>query len=185
MIFPDGATIISSGLSNQFTRSYQQTKSQQRVGLLPHSFLLLESVRHADDREALIQRPLWLPSCRDGNKVRTTISPADGSLWSSVGNRISSNFCNSGRWRHYCTHAQFLDEMRNVQHLRNQWAWLAGLAVSEQTNFQQIELQPNLKQSIRHKQEFGAQQATPLSHSALGQRRRPASAILAAVAGRL
>jgi uncharacterized repeat protein (TIGR03809 family) len=103
--------------------------------------------------------------------------------WLALVERRQQNLielCNTGRWRHYYTHAQFLDEIRKVLHLRNQWAWLAGLPVSEQTDFQ-----PNIKQSIRHKQEFGAQEATPLSHSALGQRRRPASAILAAVAGRL
>jgi hypothetical protein len=83
---------VSSGLSNQFAGRYKQTKSQQRVGLLPHSFLLLESATRDDYPQAPIQRRLWLPSCRNGNTVRTTVSPADGSLWSSVGNRISSNF---------------------------------------------------------------------------------------------
>ena len=108
--------------------------------------------------------------------------------WLTLVERRQRNFielCNSGRWRHYYTHAQLLDEMRKVLHLRNQWAWLAGLPVSEQIDLQQIELQPSIKQSNRSKQELGAQQATPLSHSALAPRRRPASAILAAVAGRL
>ena len=35
----------------------------------------------------------------------------------------------SGRWRHYYTHAEFLDEMRKPLHVRNQWAALAGLPV--------------------------------------------------------
>jgi len=108
--------------------------------------------------------------------------------WLALVERRQQNFielCNTGRWRHYYTHAQFLDEMRKILHLRNQWARLAGLPVSEQTNLQQIELQPSIKQSDRPKQELGARQATPLSDSALAQRRRPASAILATVAARL
>jgi hypothetical protein len=101
--------------------------------------------------------------------------------------RRQQNFielCKTGRWRHYYTHAQFLDEMRKVLHLRNQWARLAGLPVSEQIDFQQ-NLQQNIKQSDRHSQNAGAREVKPLSHGALGQRRPPASAILAAVAGRL
>src|SRR5271157_3811244 len=112
--------------------------------------------------------------------------------WLALVERRQQNFielCNTGRWRHYYTHAQFLDEMRKVLHLRNQWAKLAGLPVSEQIDFQQIDfqqidLQQKLKQSDRHAQNAGARKVKPLSHSALGQRRRPASGILAAVAGR-
>jgi hypothetical protein len=51
--------------------------------------------------------------------------------WLALVERRQQNFielCNTGRWRHYYTHAQFLDEMRKVLHLRNQWAQLAGLA---------------------------------------------------------
>jgi hypothetical protein len=85
--------------------------------------------------------------------------------------------------------------LRKVLHLRNQWAQLAGLPVSEQIGFQQTDLQQidlqqtdlqqNIKQSDRHRQDSGAQPLEPLLHSPIGQRRRPASAILAAVAGRL
>ena len=103
--------------------------------------------------------------------------------WLTLVERRQRNFielCNTGRWRHYYTHAQFLDEMRKVLNLRNQWAQLAGLPVSEQIEFQQ-----NIKQNDRHNQDAGARKAKPLSHSAFWQQRRPASAILAAVAGRL
>ena len=93
--------------------------------------------------------------------------------------------CNTGRWRHYYTHAQTLDEMRKVLHLRNQWAQLAGLPLSEQIDVQQINLQQNLKQDDRHSQNAGTREIKPLSHNVVGQRRRPASAILAAVAERL
>jgi hypothetical protein len=74
--------------------------------------------------------------------------------------------------------------MRKVLRLRNQWAQLAGLPVSEQTGFQRIELQQNIKQSDRYEQDLAALQVRPLSRSVV-ERRQPASAILAAVAGRL
>ena len=108
--------------------------------------------------------------------------------WLALVERRQQQFielCNSRRWRRYYTHAQFLDEMRKVLHLRNQWAQLAGVPVSEQIDFEQTDLQHDVEQSDRHKQDAGARQATSLSHGVLGQRRRPASAILAAVAGRL
>jgi hypothetical protein len=103
--------------------------------------------------------------------------------WLALVGRRQQNFIelsNTGRWRHYYTDAQFIDEMRKVLHLRNQWAQLAGLPVSEQ-----IDLEQNSKQSDRDRRDTGARQVKPLSRSASGQRRLPASAILAAVAGRL
>jgi len=112
--------------------------------------------------------------------------------------------CNSGRWRRYYTHAQFLGEMRKVLQLRNQWAQLAGLPPSEQADFQKIDLQqrglqqiglqrtdlkqvklePDIKQSDPHRQRPSVPHVNPTSPSAVEPRRRPASAILAAVAGR-
>jgi hypothetical protein len=41
--------------------------------------------------------------------------------------------CHTGRWQHYYTQAQFLDEMRKVLDLRNRWAVLAGLPAIEQS----------------------------------------------------
>jgi uncharacterized repeat protein (TIGR03809 family) len=35
--------------------------------------------------------------------------------------------CDTGRWRHYYTKAEFLDEMRRVLRVRDQWAGIAGL----------------------------------------------------------
>lgn len=93
--------------------------------------------------------------------------------------------CNSGRWRHYYTDAQLRDEMRKVLHLRNRWAQLAGMPINEQIDFKQMELQQNIKQSDRGAQNLAVQQVTPSLLGAVGQRRRPAAAILAAVAGRL
>jgi uncharacterized repeat protein (TIGR03809 family) len=39
--------------------------------------------------------------------------------------------CDSGRWRHYYTRGEFFEEMRKVLRLRDQWAVIAGLPVSE------------------------------------------------------
>ncbi|MGC1235078.1 MAG: hypothetical protein WA838_10490, partial [Xanthobacteraceae bacterium] len=103
--------------------------------------------------------------------------------WLALVERRQQNFielCNTGRWRHYYTHAQFLDDAASSQPMGE----LAGLPVSEQIGFQQIELQQNIKQSDRYEQDLAALQVRPLSRSAVG-RRQPASAILAAVAGRL
>src|SRR5262245_27341853 len=100
--------------------------------------------------------------------------------WLALVERRQRNFlelCNTGRWRHYYTHAQFLDELRKVLHLRNQWARLAGLPVSEQTDFQQIDLQQNLKQNDRHPKNVAAREVKPLSRGVLEQQRLPASAI--------
>jgi len=36
----------------------------------------------------------------------------------------------TGRWRHYYTRAEFLDEMRKVVRLRDQWAAIAGAPLS-------------------------------------------------------
>jgi uncharacterized repeat protein (TIGR03809 family) len=57
--------------------------------------------------------------------------PYDGVArrWLELIERRQENFidlCNSGRWRHYYTKADFLDEMRKVLRLRDQWASLAG-----------------------------------------------------------
>jgi hypothetical protein len=35
--------------------------------------------------------------------------------------------CDSGRWKHYYTHAELLDELREVVRVRDQWARIAGL----------------------------------------------------------
>lgn len=35
----------------------------------------------------------------------------------------------SGRWRHYYTETDFLDEIRKVLRLRDQWALIAGVSL--------------------------------------------------------
>jgi hypothetical protein len=64
-------------------------------------------------------------------------SPYDNTAcrWLALVERRQQNFVelwNTGRWEHYYTHAQFLEEMRKMMDLRNRWALLAGLPVTEQ-----------------------------------------------------
>jgi uncharacterized repeat protein (TIGR03809 family) len=50
--------------------------------------------------------------------------------WLALIERRQENFielCDTGRWRHYYSKAEFLEEMRKVLRLRDQWAALAGL----------------------------------------------------------
>jgi uncharacterized repeat protein (TIGR03809 family) len=50
--------------------------------------------------------------------------------WLALVERRQAHFielCDSGRWRHYYTHAEFLEEMRKVLRMRDRWAVLAGL----------------------------------------------------------
>jgi uncharacterized repeat protein (TIGR03809 family) len=50
--------------------------------------------------------------------------------WLALVERRQEHFielCDSGRWRHYYTHAEFLHEMRKVLRVRDQWAMIAGL----------------------------------------------------------
>jgi uncharacterized repeat protein (TIGR03809 family) len=50
--------------------------------------------------------------------------------WLALIERRQEHFldlCDTGRWRHYFTEAEFLDEMRKVLRVRDQWAAIAGL----------------------------------------------------------
>lgn len=54
--------------------------------------------------------------------------------WLALIERRQENFldlCDTGRWRHYYTEAQFLDEMRKVLRIREQWAALAGVQLAD------------------------------------------------------
>jgi uncharacterized repeat protein (TIGR03809 family) len=56
--------------------------------------------------------------------------------WLALVERRQEHFvelCDSGRWRHYYTHAKFLDEMRKVLQVRDQWAAIAGLPRSDES----------------------------------------------------
>jgi uncharacterized repeat protein (TIGR03809 family) len=55
--------------------------------------------------------------------------------WLALVERRQEHFldlCDSGRWRHYYTHAEFLDEIRKVLRVRDQWAAIAGLPLSDE-----------------------------------------------------
>lgn len=54
--------------------------------------------------------------------------------WLALLERRQENFldlCDTGRWRHYYTEAEFLDEMRKLLRLREQWAVLAGVPLAD------------------------------------------------------
>ena len=140
---------------------------------------MLESATHADYPQAAIQRRFGFFMSRRQQSPYDSIARS----YLTLVERRQRNFielCNTGRWRHYYTHAQFLDEMCKVLHLTQPMGAAGRLAGQRAIEFQQ-----NIKQNDRHNQDAGARKAKPLSHSAFGQQRRPASAILAAVAGRL
>ena len=50
--------------------------------------------------------------------------------WLALVERRQEHFIelsNTGRWRHYYTQTEFLNEMRKVLHVRDQWAAIAGV----------------------------------------------------------
>jgi uncharacterized repeat protein (TIGR03809 family) len=52
--------------------------------------------------------------------------------WLELIERRLANFIDlydTGRWRHYFTQEQFLDEIRKVLRLRDQWAAIAGVTL--------------------------------------------------------
>src|SRR5262249_48408432 len=71
-------------------------QSQQIVVAAPHSLLMFETTTHADYLKLPIQMQSGIYSCRNGNQTGTRLSSAAGSLWSSVGNEISSNLAIPG-----------------------------------------------------------------------------------------
>ncbi len=53
--------------------------------------------------------------------------------WLALIERRQQHFldlCDSGRWRHYFTEAEFLEEMRKVLRVRDRWAAIAGMPLS-------------------------------------------------------
>jgi hypothetical protein len=103
-----------------------------------HSFLLLESTSHDDYTEA--------PNFSGASRLRAirrrafgfSMSERRNSPYDSVARRWLAlierrqehliELCDTGRWRHYYTQVEFLDEMRKVLHVRDQWAAIADVA---------------------------------------------------------
>ena len=101
--------------------------------------------------------------------------------WLALVERRQQNFIelhNTGRWRRYYTHAEFLDEMRKILDLRNRWARLAGVPIEDQPDVQVS------KQSEQRGAELG-ERRLDVPRRPAQTRHQSASAILAAVAGRL
>jgi len=55
--------------------------------------------------------------------------------WLALVERRQEHFIdlsNTGRWRHYYTQTEFLNEMRKVLRVRDQWAAIAGLPLCDE-----------------------------------------------------
>ncbi len=68
--------------------------------------------------------------------------------WLALVERRQAHFielCDTGRWRHYFSHAEFLAEMQKVLHVRDQWAAIAGLPPAEEV-IAPVELREPLEQ---------------------------------------
>jgi hypothetical protein len=117
-------------------------------------------------------------------------SPDDSTAgkWLALIERRQQNFVelwHTGRWQHYYTHAQFLDEMRKVLDLRNHWARLAGVPPSEQPNIRESIKQAGSKQAEPLSGETGLPDPAPLRATARAGRRPTSAVLLAAVPARL
>ena len=103
--------------------------------------------------------------------------------WLALVERRQQNFIelwNTGRWQHYYTHALFLDEMRKMLDLRNRWALLAGLPVTEQ-----IGVRHSSKQDAQPNRDGSELELRPPPYGRAATRPRPAAALLAAVPAQL
>jgi hypothetical protein len=112
-------------------------------------------------------------------------SPYDSTArrWLALVERRQQNFIelwNTGRWQHYYTHAQFLDEMRKMLDLRNRWASLAGLPATEQ-----IAIRHRSKQNEQQDRDGNELELRLRPHGRAATRPRPAAALLAAVPAQL
>ncbi len=108
-------------------------------------------------------------------------SPYDSTAgrWLALVERRHENFIelwNTGRWRHYYTHTQFLDEMRKMLDLRNRWALLAGLPVTEQ-----IRVRQSSKPNAQANRDGSELELRPPLHGGPAVGRRTAATLLASV----
>jgi hypothetical protein len=108
-------------------------------------------------------------------------SPYDSTAgrWLALVERRQQNLIelwNTGRWQHYYTHAQFLDEMRKMLELRNRWASLAGLPLIEQ-----ITVRHSSKQIEQQNRDRSELELRPRLDGRSTNRRRTAAALLASV----
>jgi hypothetical protein len=104
-------------------------------------------------------------------------SPYDGIAhkWLALIERRQQNIielCYTGRWRHYYTQAQFLDEMGKVLDLRKRWALLAGLPAIEQSDG---------RETLKKTKADSGDRAIELLPRRAAVSRRPSLAVLAAV----
>lgn len=73
--------------------------------------------------------------------------------WLALVERRQEHFlelCDTGRWRHYYTQAEFLAEMKKVLRVREQWAALAGVPLHDAVERDEILLQGGRPRPQRH-----------------------------------
>jgi len=108
-------------------------------------------------------------------------SPYDSTAgrWLALVERRQQNFIelwNTGRWKRYYTHTQFFDEMRKMLDLRNRWASLAGLPVTEQ-----IVVWHSNKLNTQANRDGSELELRPPPHGGPAVGRRTAATLLASV----
>jgi uncharacterized repeat protein (TIGR03809 family) len=85
--------------------------------------------------------------------------------WLALVERRQEHFIelsNTGRWRHYYTQTEFLDEMRKVLRVRDQWATIAGVPPSDDAGAPNAEV-VSLDEERQSRRERG-----PRQHAAAG-----------------
>jgi hypothetical protein len=94
---------------------------------VPAFIFIAESAALSEYPDAPIPRLLLAFPMSEGHR-----GPYDSVArrWLALVERRQENFielCDTGRWRHYYTHDEFLIEMRKVLRLRDQWAAIVGV----------------------------------------------------------
>jgi hypothetical protein len=117
-------------------------------------------------------------------------SPYDSTAhkWLALIERRQRNFIElweTGRWQHYYTHPDFLDQMRKVLDLRNRWAVLAGVPVSGKTAIRQNIMQAGIKQTSGLDGEIGLPEQVPPQAAGKAGQQRTSKTLLAAVSAPL
>jgi hypothetical protein len=119
-----------------FARCYPQAGSQQKDRTLATFISVAESTNTRCLSESTGFDAFFAPLFRFPAMSEPQYGRYDGIArrWLALMERRQENFldlCDSGRWRHYYTEAQFLDEMRKLLRVREQWAVLAGVPLSD------------------------------------------------------
>jgi hypothetical protein len=131
-----GAALVGAGRRINFARCYPQAGSQQKDRTVATFISIAESTNKRCLSESTGFDAFFAPLFRFPAMLEPQYDRYDGIArrWLALIERRQQNFldlCDTGRWRHYYTEAQFLDEMRKLLRVREQWAVLAGVPLSD------------------------------------------------------